>query len=382
MAGMVDPLPSQLSSGFDGLWVRQELPYGHLLAGRDPHGEPVTIAVLSAAASADPHLRAAFADAVWRRRVIPGGALSAAEPHGARPWAAVRTLPGESGAEQLLEELVGTALTSPGLAASVPDASSLPTEQQCPAAGPSPSPVPATPTPGPGQGRSRVPVLLGFAGAVMALVLALAGTAVAVQVFGGAGDSEDRDNGLVLPTAPVIGTSPTAGADDPAPLPTLRSVEEVSVLGPTFGRVDETYTMQFEGWPFAFRAPHDWNCIGGQFTPAPDADVRACTGDGTQLLYVMLWECEAGCSPQEQEQMVTLWLREPEQPVHPAGLPEVTYVEIEEDEQGRNAVMSGHFIGETPGAEPRWMVGVHVASPPETLDDVLKMLNDVVSQSR
>lgn len=391
---MSDPL-HQLGAHFTGLWVRQETPYGQVFVGTDVTGGEVTIAVLSAAAAADPGLRNAFSDVVWRHSVKSesgNATVYAADLHAPRAWAATRTAAGAAGAEQLLTELASAppaVPASPGTPAS-PGAPGQPGSPGQP--GPY-SPVPAGYPAGAGHppprgGANPWPWLLGIGGGMTVLLLLVVGSLVAVRLLGGGGDDEPgRQAGPVqVPTGAVTSPPPTdpgGQSGDPAGEPTLRPVEDVSVIGPTFGRNDETFTMAFQDWPFAFRTPLPWNCLGGDADAIPEALVWVCVGEpgDEQRMNIILWECETTCTEDEQQEMLDTWLDEPERAVSLDDSP-TAFVETEGGGGELYSVDLGHFFGEQPGEPPlRWLVGVYVESPPETRDDVLKILNDVVSQT-
>jgi hypothetical protein len=173
------------------------------------------------------------------------------------------------------------------------------------------------------------------------------------------------------------------GVADPSGEPTLRAVPQLSVLGPTFAPAENTFTMAFDGWPFAFRTPRLWNCGESDWDDFPDAEVWSCSGpdDSDQLANVLLWECPTSCSEPEQQEMIDHWLDEPQRAVQPAEMPVTYYVETEQDDRGQYSVDLGHFAAGPAGGELRWLVGVYVESPPQTRDQVLKLLNDIISQS-
>ncbi|QSB16370.1 hypothetical protein JQS43_08845 [Natronosporangium hydrolyticum] len=426
---MTDPL-QQLSSQFAGLWVRRESAYGQVFVGRDSLGVEVTIAVLSATAAADPTLRNAFAESVWQRSVGSESSRAivyAADLHAPLPWAAVRVAGAEPGAEQLLDDLPGVAPTSPlgypvlqqpgpdsappapssgapstpgfgagpGFAPAPAFSSSSPTSGTTPtptfSSPPTASgqqwPSPAPPSTG-GRGGGALPWLLGLGGAAMVVVLVVVGSVIGLRLL-------DRDSGE-QPREPVAGPTfaPTVTPDpDPAPTETsggdeleLRPVEQLDLFGPqNFGRADETYTMQLNGFPFAFRTPIDWDCFGGTFEPRPDDPAWSCRGDAGagQRVDVLLLECERGCDSEERAELLDVWLDQPEAAVSPPGWPNIIYVEQDSNSRDNYDIDLSHFIADPAGggSELEWMVGVYVESPHDTVDDVIKILNDIISQT-
>src|SRR5690606_12850377 len=424
---MNDPM-SQLALRFTQLRLLTETRYGQVYAGEDFTGGAVTVAVLSEAAAADPALREAFSDRVWRHSpgAVPDHAtVYAADLQAARPWAAIRNPAGQPGAEQLLAGLdeAGAPPDSPtsGSGASGPVASPAFPQPAAPAfppatapafpppgAAPTPAPGhssgPPPPTPGVGvpsaggptagypasgqDGRlgSGWPWLIGVAAAVVVLAVAAVATVVGVRLY------QEAKEGASDPTpAPPAHPSPAPGStdDDPAPDPSpepgepeLRDVEQISLIGPVWEDGENTYTMSFPGWPFAFRTPRTWGCMRGSYELIPDAPAWSCIDesnpDSRQRVNVLLWECPTTCTAGEREDMIEVWLDHPEEAARPDDLP-VVYVEYEENARGNYAIDLSFFGGA--GGDIRWHVGVYLESPPETRDVVLKILNDILSQS-
>jgi hypothetical protein len=263
-----DPLREQLSAHFSGLRLREDGPYGQVYVGCDDTGTEVTVAVLAAAAADDPRLRNAFADAVWHHSVgsVPDRpTVHSADLHAPRPWAATRNPPDGAGAEQLLAGLPELPPSgqeaAPYAGPAYPPAAGQPGwgyqpdpgyPAPYPAAGHSPGHPPGGLAPPPGARGTPWPWLLSAGAAAVSLVLVAVLAVVMVQLVQG----EDPD--------PPPGADPTngqpTGVADPSGEPTLRAVPQVSVLGPTFAPAENTFTMAFDGWPFAFRTPRLWSC--------------------------------------------------------------------------------------------------------------------------
>lgn len=436
---MSDPM-SQLGLRFVELQLLTETPHGQVYAGKDFTGAAVTVAVLSEAAAADPATRNAFSDVVWRHSpgAVPDHAtVYAADLHASRPWAAIRSSAGQPGAEQLLAGLGAAPGAMPGSPAQTP-ASGTPTSGS-PVPGPPPPTPPAFPPPtspafpppsspgyppaaspafpppaatpagpsatpaygtpgGPGypapppsqpeRASSGWPWLIGVAAAVLVLALATVATVVGVRLYQ---DGQDDRSGQAAPpppppAAPPPPPQPTAGPGQaPSPLPgepELRDVEPISLLGPVWEDGEDTYTMSFPGWPFAFRTPRSWGCLAGSYDPIPEAPAWFCINESDpengQRVNIMLWECPTTCTPDEQQDMIEIWLDDPEDAVRPDDLP-VAYVEYEENTRGNYAIDLSFFGGA--GGEVRWHIGVYLESPMESRDVVLKILNDILSQS-
>src|SRR5690606_17414231 len=220
--------------------------------------------------------------------------------------------------------------------------------------------------------------------AVVVLAVAAVATVVGVQLYqDGQGEAGDQVAPPAAPPPPP--PQPTSGPGQaPSPFPgepELRDVEAISVLGPVWEDGEETYTMSFPGWPFAFRTPPGWGCLAGSYDPIPEAPAWFCIDesnpDNEQRVNVMLWECPTTCTADEQQAMIEAWLDDPDDAVRPDDLP-VAYVEYEENPRGHYAIDLSFFGGA--GGETRWHVGVYAEAPTETRDVVLKILNDILSQ--
>jgi hypothetical protein len=390
---MSDPL-DQLRVHFTGLWVREEGPQGQVYVGRDATGAEVTIAVLAGPLASQPAIRNAFADVVWRHSVgsQPGRAtVYAADLHAARPWAAVRGQTGQPGAEQLLGAFAGTAPTAAMPVAPLPPPPPpLPTGLAPVTPTPTPTFQAYLPAPPAARASRPLPWVLGVS-AVVVLGLVAVGTLVAMRLLG----DDEPDPPVTLPTSPPAqnpqpqSPAPTGSpapepTDEPAGEPTLRDVELVSLIGPNFEPGDETFTMAFNGWPFAFRAPGHWDCLRGDEIPLfPGAEIWGCRdldGNDDQRANVMLWECDSGCDEAEQQEKIDTWLDEADRAEQWDDSP-TFYVETDENDDNLYSVDLGHFFGTDDTDELRWMVGVYVESPPDTRADVQKIVNDILSQT-
>lgn len=357
----MDPL-DQLGSRFTGLRLREETPSGRVYAASDGTGREVTVAVLAGPAATDPAVRSAFADAVWRHSIDgPAGraTVSAADLHAVFPWAALRTPPGQPGAEQLL--------TGPGAA-------------------PEPPPPDAPSRPNRLSRLNRAgspwPWLLGAAGGVLLVLLAATGIAGVQAVV--ATDPGPAPTGPTAdPDQPGEPGEPGEPVQSDPDLPGLRQVPPVSLLGPTFDAAEPALTMAFVGWPFAFRTPPGWHCFEERLDRVPTGDYYQCQperDDPDQLVAVLLWPCPTSCPEGEQQEMLATWLDEPEAATRSAATP-TAYVETGRNRDGYYTVDLGHFAAAEPDGPLRWMVGVYVEAPVPRRADVQKVLNDIVSQS-
>jgi hypothetical protein len=371
--------------------MRQEGPVGQVYTGRDYTGAEVTVALLNEPASNDPNLRNAFADAVWRHSVgsTAGQAtVYAADLNGPRPWAATRVEPGLAGAEQLLVGLAPPA--GPAGMPGSPPASPAGMPGSMPPMSP---PIPGyqqefpTPSPAPGKSGSPWPWLIGVGAGVVVLVLLI--------VVGVLGARALRDDPVAGPTTQPAPPQTTAGPSSPTPPatteppptgePELRDVEPVSVVtgSPSWGGSDETYTMSFLGWPFAFRAGGDWDCLKADPVDRfPGAELWVCgpLSRPEERTTVMLWECPTTCTANEQQDMIETWLDDPDEAIQWGQSP-TFYVEYDPNDEDKYAIDLGHFFGPAGTEELNWMVGVYVEAPPDDREDVQKTLNDIVGQA-
>lgn len=336
----------------------------------DSNGVPVVVLVLGEHASRDPRQRSTFADAVQGSvAALPGELPITCDAQAPRPWAASHSEPGAVGVERLLPRLL--APPAPQWAP--------PAQQQQHAWAASP-PRPARP--------SKAPLLAALGGVTLLLVVALV-TAVAVA---------NRGNEVAAPVPtgtpeglPPLPTDlpPLPSVDVPEPAPTLegprpelKDAPPISVLGPTFAPGDETYTFAFPGWPFAFRGPGTWGCLRAT-APVPDSYAWGCIDEqdpgDRQRATVMIRRCPTTCTPAEQDEMNRAWLDEPDQAT--VFDPSTVYVESAPNDRGQYSVDFSHFFAAAPDEPLGWQVGVYVESTPETRDEVLKLLNEVRSQT-
>ena len=119
--------------------------------------------------------------------------------------------------------------------------------------------------------------------------------------------------------APGPGASAGTGTPEPdsSEKPLLRQVNPVTVLGPSFATGDDTYTMAFRGWPFAFRTPGFVGLHrrgGGQVPGGQDLALRRRTQPGPgQRVDLVLRQCTEGCPATRQKQLRDRVARRPGQ---------------------------------------------------------------------
>ncbi len=231
---------------------------------------------------------------------------------------------------------------------------------------------------------------------VMAVVLVIAG--VGILLVTGGDDTPPPDNraGNTSPSPAVKqpSASPTpdqSPASSPTPAPTQASstpklktgVPTVRVIGPSFAAGEDTYTMRFQGWPFAFRVPPTFECFGGK-APLPDSKAWACIDgenpSGKQRISIMLRPCPTTCTASEQQTMTTAWFDAPgTKPVRKDAT--TSYLEDSSNERGLYGFDMSHFFGDSPGGPLRWQVGIYVESPTATKASMHKVINEVRTQT-
>ncbi|MEO3818857.1 hypothetical protein [Plantactinospora sp. B24E8] len=417
-----------LSVHFTGLRLAGRTAVAELYVGRDRSGVPVSVAVLTGTAAADPQVRAGFLAAVGGSTYAPYAGdlpVHAADLSGARPWAAVLQRPDQPGAERLLSGLPGGSVPgSPSFAAPLPGTPLAMPPHGAPfavpptagppspgvpggipgwASGPGQPPSPGhPPAPGPSGGISTGAKTALIAGGVVLLLVVVAGVFAVVSLLPGPDPKPVAGPTTVpAPTEPAgapgtgepsagpgqgsatPGEPPTTGEPSAAPgEPSLRDVPPVRVLGPSYAPGEPTYTMTFPDWPFAFRTPETWGCLGGR-SEIPDSKGWVCVDEGNpgsrQQAKLLLRPCETTCTATERRAMNEAWMK---QPGRATVVRERTYyVETKRNPQGLYEVVASHFFRDPGGGSEHWQIGVYVSSPAESRDDVLKILNDVLTQA-
>lgn len=186
------------------------------------------------------------------------------------------------------------------------------------------------------------------------------------------------------PPRPSLSTpTPGSGPQPAGGKPKLRKLKAISVVGPTWSSGDKTYTMAFEGWPFAFRTGESWGCISGTHDAVPNAAAWYCRDEANpksdQRMSVILQECRP-CDAKSRAKLNREWLDEPDKAARSGD--HTFYVETKSNDEGRYQVDLSHFFGDEPDAkELTWQVGVFIESPQGSKAVVQKALNDIVSQT-
>ena len=237
---------------------------------------------------------------------------------------------------------------------------------------------------------------LGIIAAVIALVV-LVGISLATYAI--VHDPAPTDP-VATPSSPPIATAspkptptPAAGQPDQGeptgpPSPTGKpafnaSARPINVVGPTFAAGEPTYTMAFQGWPFAFRVPSTFGCLKGK-PKLPDQRVWVCINESNpgakHRISIVLRPCPTTCTAGEQRSMTTAWFEEPGRtPIRRDAT--TSYLEFPSNDRGLYALDMSHFFGPKPGGPLRWQVGIYVESPTSTKATMHKVVNDVRSQT-
>ncbi|BBH66682.1 hypothetical protein ACTI_33670 [Actinoplanes sp. OR16] len=174
-----------------------------------------------------------------------------------------------------------------------------------------------------------------------------------------------------IPTLPPVSSS---RSDEPA----LREdVTARAVTGSTFTDGDDTATMSFAGWPFAFRTPAGWGCLGAK-VDLPDAEAFICIDesnpDSGQRLGVMLRTCAQPCDDTRTAAMTKDWFSAKFEKV------DDTTNFAEATEQGKYRLELDHFFGGR-AASPKWQVAVAATAPAKSRAEVQKVADDILTQT-
>ncbi|MEU4564354.1 hypothetical protein AB0F72_38730 [Actinoplanes sp. NPDC023936] len=147
------------------------------------------------------------------------------------------------------------------------------------------------------------------------------------------------------------------------------------VAGPSFGAAEKTATMRFPGWPFAFRTPATWGCLGAKVDLA-DAKAYICA-DATnpssdKRVGVLLRACAPPCDEEQTARLTTEWFS-----AEPESVDATTNL-LEAAEDGGYQMEMDHFFG---GPPLKWQVGVAGTAPAKSRAEVQKIANDILTQT-
>lgn len=255
--------------------------------------------------------------------------------------------------------------------------------------------------PGEEQPKKKTGLIVGVTVAVVLLLggaFAFTGFVEPGFLTSGEGPSAPQGSGQTTAAGPSSANQPPPGPSETTPAPTsspnsgpklgtgkpkLRKLKPVSVVGPKWSSGDKTYTMAFEGWPFAFRVGQTWGCMGGTHDAVPNAVAWNCADEQNpepgKRMTVILQECRP-CGAEDRKRLNREWLDEPGEAKNIGD--RTYYVETKSNEDGRYQVDLSHFFGDEANAkELAWQVGVFIESPNASKAVVQKALNDIVSQT-
>jgi len=208
------------------------------------------------------------------------------------------------------------------------------------------------------------------------LLLCVCGGFGVAFIFGSEGRNDAAPRPAVARTTPAL---PPRATEPASAKPTLRPVPARKIVGSTYAAGDDTYTMGFTGWPFAFRTPGSWGCVAGK-VDLPQAKAWVCIDEGHpgngQRMQVLLRPCPASCGQSERAKLNTDWFDKGAKAK--AYDKDTSYVETAKDAKGRYALDMSHYFED--GAST-WQVGVGGYSPPATRAAIQKTVNDVLSQT-
>lgn len=254
------------------------------------------------------------------------------------------------------------------------------------------------------QTYKGMPVLI----VLLVLTLLLAVCAGGGAIFAASQQSDDDPWALPAPTAsstapggissavpPYGGGTPDpsgtdpSGAGQPSPAasgePILRDLPARTLVGPTYAAGEPTFTMAFTGWPFAFRTPGTWGCMGGR-VDLPDAKAWVCLDEQNprngQRVNVILRPCPGACGRAERARLSREWFATATTAAATTTSDgRTSYIQTEHDSKGRYVLDVSHFFGTSAGAAPRWQVGVAGIAPPADRAIVQKVINDMLTQT-
>ncbi|GAA4604074.1 hypothetical protein BJY16_004854 [Actinoplanes octamycinicus] len=186
----------------------------------------------------------------------------------------------------------------------------------------------------------------------------------------------------VDPTGPAVPTFPGAGGDKNGAKPELRpDAETRTVVGATFGAGDQTFTMAFGGWPFAFRAPDTWGCRAAR-TDLPEAQAWLCVDErdrtGGERTGVVLRACPGTCAAADKARLVTQWLGDAPG-IRKAG-GNTRFRQLATNLNGKYELKLSHFFTD-PASGRKFQVGVQAEALTAKKAVVQKVVNEILSQS-
>lgn len=323
--------------------VRVEGAY-ELCDGRDENGRPVQILTLGSTSSKDPARRGLLSDTVAWAYATAGpedAPILVADLEAEQPYVVVLRDARLRGADRIMDRLLALGpATGPlpvGPAAAAQRAAHQLAAAQRSAAPASPSGPPSSSPPlspmpppvvmiAPPKKRSQLkPILIGIGSVVVILALVVGVWAV----LSGSGSDEPGDSvsdGADTAAVGDVSQAPADNGDEAGPAAETpqwdSSAPQERVGGTVFEDDAAVQTVSYEGWPFAFRVPEQFECT-------EDGSIAICTADETteegESRIVVGWEeCPGECSRSARKM-----LREalPYQPLVGLGNDDIAYSE-------------------------------------------------------
>ncbi|RAK39821.1 hypothetical protein B0I29_104360 [Actinoplanes lutulentus] len=207
---------------------------------------------------------------------------------------------------------------------------------------------------------------------LLALVVLMAFCAVGNAIV--AASAETRTVPAWTPTpARTIPKLPSLPGSTSGSQPDLTEGAAVrDVAGATFAASDKTATMRFTGWPFAFRTPASWGCLGAK-VELTGAKAYICVDEsdpsGEKRVGVMLRTCTQPCGEESMARLTKDWFS-----ATPKAAGNATNF-LESSGNGKYEMEMDHFFA------GKWQVAVAATAPEKQRAEVQKIANDILTQT-
>ncbi|WP_035697502.1 hypothetical protein [Glycomyces tenuis] len=280
-----------------------------LCEGVDETGRPVQILTLGSTSSKDPARRGLLSDTVAWAYATAGpedAPILVADLEAEQPYVVTLHDARLRGADRIMDRLLALGPATGPLPVGAAAAAARPQAPASPAGPPSAPPMsPPVMITAPKRPSQLRPILIGIASVVGIVALIVGGWIIWTTLA--ADDGEDDSNGS-QPASQTTETGPAEAEEAPDGAaeegPDGQSKPEwqddapgLSVAGELFGEDDDTRVVSLTGWPFAFRAPSDYEC-------APEEQAAVCTApDGESSVEVAWTVCEDPCGDTTREEL-------------------------------------------------------------------------------
>ncbi|MEU5871986.1 hypothetical protein AB0A73_10560 [Glycomyces sp. NPDC047369] len=283
-----------------------------LCEGSDEGGRPVQILTLGSTSSKDPARRGLLSDTVAWAYATAGpedAPILVADLEAEQPYVVVLKDPRLRGADRIMDRLLALGpATGPlpvGPAAAAQRAAHQMAAAQRSAAPASPVGPPSPPISppvviiAPPKKRSQlVPILVGI-GSVVVILALVVGVWVLLSGSGDPADSsaEPSDTAAADATSEAASEAAEEGAPESEVPQWDADAPEERVGGTLFAEGDQTRTVAYAGWPFAFRVPDGFSC-------SESGQSAVCTADSGDSKITVGWEpCPGSCSTDTRDAM-------------------------------------------------------------------------------